>query len=316
MNTLDDAIRMIDCGRVEEGVHLLRTIASGGDPRGLYLLAHITWSGTHVAQDPQRGRLLFEYAAARGHGQANLFATNLVATGVAGRRDWSLALSRLEDEARQVPARRRTLALIAAMDIDANGDPRSTPEPTPLAERPYVRVFDRLLTPEECGYLIEATGDSFEPSMVYNRERELVRDTIRTSDGATFHWLIEDPAVHALNRRIASATGTSFDQGEALQVLRYSPGQQYRPHFDFVPDAQNQRLWTALIYLNEDYEGGETQFVETGLTFRGRTGDVLLFRNALPDGSIDDAARHAGLPVNSGTKYLATRWVRERRWIP
>jgi prolyl 4-hydroxylase len=152
--------------------------------------------------------------------------------------------------------------------------------------------------------------------MVFNRERQLVRDTIRTSDGAAFHWLIEDPVVHAINRRVAAASGTTYEQGEPLQVLRYEPGQEYRPHFDYVKGAENRRLWTALIYLNEDYEGGSTAFVRTGIEVRGRTGDVLLFRNALPDDSQDLLAEHAGMPVTAGKKYLATRWIRERRWIP
>ena len=49
------------------------------------------------------------------------------------------------------------------------------------------------------------------------------------------HWLIEDPVIHALNRRLAAVSGTAWDQGEPLQILRYSPGQQYRNHFDFFP---------------------------------------------------------------------------------
>jgi prolyl 4-hydroxylase len=185
-----------------------------------------------------------------------------------------------------------------------------------VAEEPYARLFEQVLSTAECSYLIETTESRFEPSMVYNKARELVRDTIRTSDGAAIHWLIEDPAIHALNRRIASMTGTRFESGEALQVLRYSPGQEYRPHFDFVEGAQNQRLWTALIYLNNDYEGGETAFVRTGAEVRGKAGDVLVFRNARADGSPDPLAEHAGMPVTSGTKYLATRWIRESRWIP
>ena len=103
---------------------------------------------------------------------------------------------------------------------------------------------------------------------------------------------------------------------EALQVLRYSPGQEYRPHFDWIDSAPNQRLWTALVYLNGDYEGGETAFVRTDLEIRGQAGDVLVFWNAQEDGHGDPLAEHAGLPVTSGVKYLATRWIREARWIP
>ena len=316
MASLQHAIDLINSGRHEEGVQLLRQDASGGNPEALFVLADMTWSGNLVPQDPERGRLLFEYAAALGHAQANLLATNLLASGVAGKRDWPGALSRLAAEARQLPERRAALDLIGAMDLDATGDPKATPSPNIVAEEPYARLYRRVLSIAECSYLIGATETRFEPSMVYNKARELVRDTIRTSDGAAIHWLIEDPAIHAFNRRIAALTGTSFDQGEALQVLRYAPGQEYRPHFDFVDGAQNQRLWTALVYLNQDYRGGETAFVRTGTEVRGNAGDVLVFRNALEDGSADPLAEHAGLPVTSGSKYLATRWVREGRWIP
>jgi prolyl 4-hydroxylase len=316
MTSLQQAIDLINRGRQDEGIQLLRQVASSGDLEALFMLGDMTWSGNLVEQDPARGRLLFEYAGALGHAPANLLTTNLLANGMAGKRDWTASLNRLAAEARQLPARRRTLELIAAMDLDQQGDPRMTPSPNLVAEEPYARLFEQVLSTAECSYLIETTESRFEPSMVYNKARELVRDTIRTSDGAAIHWLIEDPAIHALNRRIASMTGTRFESGEALQVLRYSPGQEYRPHFDFVEGAQNQRLWTALIYLNNDYEGGETAFVRTGAEVRGKAGDVLVFRNARADGSPDPLAEHAGMPVTSGTKYLATRWIRESRWIP
>jgi prolyl 4-hydroxylase len=314
--TLPNAIALFESGRVEEGVEQLRQVAASGDPQALFILADLTWSGNGVPQDPARGRLLFEYAAALGHGEANILATNLFGNGIAGRRDWAMALSRLQDEGRQIPSRGAAAELVAAMDVDENGDPCSIREPRPIAERPHARLYEGLLTRAECDYLIGVAHDLFQPSMVYTKDRQAVRDTIRTSDGAAIHWLIEDPAIHALNRRIAAVTNTPYEQGEPLQVLRYSPGQEYRPHFDFVDVVENRRPWTALIYLNEDYEGGATEFVQTGVQVRGKTGDVLVFRNALEDGSKDSLAEHAGLPVTAGTKYLATRWIRERRWIP
>ena len=305
----------LNAGRAAEGVQLLRDVAATGNPQALFILGDLSWSGNMVEQDPVRGRLLYEHAAALGHTQANLIVTNLLANGVAGRRDWPKAVERLAAEGRKLAQRQKALSLVQAMKLDANGDPLDAPLSRIIAEQPHARLFEGIFTAAECAYLIDAGAERFEPSMVYDRSRKLVRDTIRTSDGAAFHWLIEDPAIHAINRRVAAATGTSFDRGEPLQALRYSPGQEYRPHFDFVAGATNQRLWTALIYLNDDYEGGETAFVRTSLKVRGKTGDMLLFRNALEDGSEDPLAEHAGLPVNAGTKYLATRWIRERRWI-
>jgi prolyl 4-hydroxylase len=56
-----------------------------------------------------------------------------------------------------------------------------------------------------------------------------------------------------------------FSQGEAMQILRYKPGQQYRPHLDARADAANTREVTALVYLNHNYKGGETSFAERKL---------------------------------------------------
>jgi prolyl 4-hydroxylase len=202
------------------------------------------------------------------------------------------------------------------MQLDQNGGPLAVPQRQPISQQPLAYLVEGLLTATECAYLVEAARAMFEPSMVFDEAHRLVRDPIRTSDGATIHWAMEDPAVHAINRRIAAATQTAYEAGEALQVLRYSPGQQYHPHFDWIDNAPNQRLWTALVYLNEDYQGGETAFVRTGDKVKGRTGDMLVFSNADPDGNGDPLAEHAGMPVTSGTKYLATRWIREGRWIP
>ena len=95
-----------------------------------------------------------------------------------------------------------------------------------------------------------------------------------------FPLVFESPAIHALCRRLAAASETHVKQGEPLQVLRYRPGQEYRPHFDAIGDEDNQRVLTFLVYLNEDYEGGETEFIATGFKVKGKKGDGLLFRNA------------------------------------
>ena len=155
------------------------------------------------------------------------------------------------------------------------------------------------------------------PSVVVDeRTGRLIPHPIRTSDTAYFPWLMADPAIAALNRRIALASGTELDQGEPLQVLRYQPGQQYRNHFDAIAGADNQRIMTVIVYLTDDYEGGETRFVRSGLAHRGGRGDALLFHNTLGDGRADPAAEHAGLPVTAGTKLIASRWIRERSFMP
>lgn len=313
---LNQVIALSNAGRHAEAVQLLRQVAATGDPEALGVLAEATWRGGLVDQDPVKARALFEQAAAKGHAKAALIVTNLLASGVAGRQDWREAISRLQAEARINPGRKAALDLIDAMDLDGDGNPRTVSEPERLSDDPDVVRFAGLFTAAECDYLMRASGNAFEPSMVYDSSRRLVRDQIRTSDGATIHWLIEDPAVVALNRRIAAVSGSAYQDGEALALLRYSPGQEYRPHFDFVTAAANRRLQTALVYLNDGYEGGETQFVRTGLSVKGGAGDMVLFRNEGADGGPNPLSEHAGMPVTAGVKFLATRWIRESRWIP
>ena len=312
-----EALALIQAGRKGEAVLLVNRLAAMEDATALALLADWRLSGSVVPQDPALARDLYRRAGEAGNSAAAIFHTNLLANGLGGRRDWAGALRRLKAEARTDKSRRRLLALIDRMKLTAEGDAASLPEPRRLSESPDVRLFPRLLSPAECDYLVEAAGPGFQPSVVVDVSTGRdYRDPIRTSEGSTFHWLIEDPAVHALNRRLAAIAGSGAEQGEPLQILRYRPGQQYRTHMDWLPGEPNRRMMTALVWLNDGYGGGETEFVRTGLKVKGGKGDTVLFRNGLPDGRPDPLSEHAGLPVTSGTKLLASRWIRERRHMP
>jgi prolyl 4-hydroxylase len=313
--SLVNAFSLLQSGRVAEALPLIRQRVAADDPLALNLLAEMTWNGM-VAQDPVGARSLFERAAVRGHRDAAKRVTNLLASGVSGARDWRAARARLAGEARTDATRRGASALLDAMDLDADGDPAVVPSGETLSERPFVRLFRRALTPAECRYLLDVATPNYRPSTVYDAQRRLVRDPIRTSDCSTIHWLIEDPAIHALNRRLARISAMAVENGEAGEVLRYGAGQEYRPHLDFVRASDNQRVMTALVYLNDEYAGGETEFTKTGLRVRGQVGDVLVFANALPDRSADPLSEHAGRPVTQGTKFIYSRWIHEARWQP
>lgn len=307
------AVQLSQAGRHAEAVLLINRLAARNDTGALFMLAELKWRGGMVAQDVRQGRELYRRAGDAGHLLAACYSTNLLASGIAGPRDWPRALQRLRGEARADGPRRRMLDLIGAMNLTGEGDPASLPEPRPLSTAPEVTLFPGAFTAAECAYLQDIAAPDYQPSVIQQPSGQLVRDPVRTSDGSTIHWLIEDPAVHALNRRLAALSGSTAEQGEPLQILRYRPGQQYRSHSDFV-QADNQRVLTALIYLNDDYEGGETFFARTGLKVRGRKGDALVFRSTTGDRRADPLSEHAGLPVTRGTKFLGSRWIRERRW--
>nr|WP_250893660.1 2OG-Fe(II) oxygenase [Croceibacterium selenioxidans] len=138
---------------------------------------------------------------------------------------------------------------------------------------------------------------------------------IRTSDGAVLGPIQQDLVIEALNRRIATVTRTSPEQGEPLGVLRYAPGQQYRLHHDCLPGESNQRVLTVIVYLNDGYAGGRTRFPGADIEFKGRVGDAIVIANTVGD-LVDQASRHAGLPVETGEKWVCTRWIRARDFDP
>jgi prolyl 4-hydroxylase len=122
-------------------------------------------------------------------------------------------------------------------------------------------------------------------------------------------------------------TGSTIEQptaAEPLQVLHYTPGQEYKTHVDFayprVDDPlQPTRFATLLLYLNEGMQGGETTFprwmnAETSgdLRIKPELGKAVLFYSQLPDGNMDELSQHAALPVQTSEKYLANMWI----WDP
>jgi prolyl 4-hydroxylase len=276
-------------------------------------VAHLTGEG--APRDLAAARDLFGRAGEAGRKDAAVIHANFVASGIGAAPDWTGGLRLLRRLAPANPRSRRELDLIKAMALTPGGDPLKRPEGEVICSAPHITLFRGLFTAGECRYLVQAAAPMLEPSVVVDRATgRQVRDPVRTSDGAGFTWPLENPAVHALNRRIAAASFTAPEQGEPLQVLRYRPGDQYRTHFDAIPGFANQRVMTMLVWLNEAYEGGETHFPVPGLSLRYGAGDAILFRNVGDDGAKDPASAHAGLPVTSGEKLIASRWIRARRF--
>lgn len=313
---LAQAFALSGAGRNDEALALIERLAAQGHPEGLFMLADIHWRGQLVPRDFAKGRALFGRASDAGHPIALRAYTNLLASGVGGTADWPGAIARLREEAKADTRRALMLSLIEAMDLDARGDPRSVPEGVRLSASPDVVQFRNLFTDAECDFLVLVAEPTYEKSMVVGPDGRDKLDPIRTSDNAPMHWLIEDPVIAALNRRIAAASGTAYDRGEPMTILRYRPGQQYHRHYDALPGVDNQRVKTALVYLNRGYGGGETLFPMTGLRIMGGKGNCVVFRNSLENGRFDPMSEHAGMPVTHGVKHLASRWIRERRFLP
>jgi prolyl 4-hydroxylase len=315
MSVVDQAYALADAGRSGAAAELLERAGEAGDSAAWVELAVWFLSGQVVDRNLARSRDCFRRAGECGHDQAAMIYLSFLAIGVGGDRDWPGAVGLLRKRAEADAEAARQVTLLELMSLDEDGNPLSIPQPAELSRSPYVATFERLFTREECDYLVALASPVMQASVIVDpRTGQMRPDPIRSSDAAMLAWVDENPVVHALNRRIAAASASLVEAGEPLQVLRYQPGQEYRPHHDALPGASNQRVSTLLVYLNEDFTGGETSFPAAGLTYKGGAGDALLFRNAHPDGRIDQAALHAGLPVTRGCKFIASRWVHERQF--
>lgn len=308
----DRAISALESGATADAIAIARD--AGDDADALNLLANWTLAGRLLPRDLVEARRLLRAASEAGSEDASLVEAVLTANGTGAARDWQGALVLLRNAAERFggPAR-DDVALLGAMALDANGDPVGLPDPEILGKDYVVRRWRGFLTPGECAHVAMSVSDLLAPSMVADpRTGRLIDHPIRTSSAAVLGPTRETLPLQAILRRLAAATGTAVEQGEPLNVLHYAPGQQYRDHVDTLPHEPNQRIKTALMYLNSGYAGGETHFALSRLSVAGGGGDAVAFDNVLPDGTPDPRSRHAGLPIRQGTKWAATRWIRAR----
>lgn len=192
-----------------------------------------------------------------------------------------------------------------------------------LSAGPRIAQVDGLLSADECRLLVATSGPRQERSRTVDPETGLpLAMEIRTSSDASFDPIVEDLAVRLVQLRMCTAARVGLLQAEHLTVLRYEPGQEYRPHRDYRPlssierdrpEAGN-RLRTICVYLNHVEAGGETEFPIAGAQISPQPGRAVIFDNLFPDGRPDPDSLHAGLPVVRGEKWLATLWLRERRY--
>mmetsp|Transcript_22487 Transcript_22487/g.52445 ORF Transcript_22487/g.52445 Transcript_22487/m.52445 type:complete len:283 (+) Transcript_22487:50-898(+) len=192
-----------------------------------------------------------------------------------------------------------------------------------ISDSPRIQVFHKLLTRTECDHIIslgKAKGlKTARVSTTGDQDADHIYNEARTN---TASWLdyAQDEIVQKLEQRLADLTDTEPDNGEAFQVLKYSPGQKFDPHFDMDdPDEDppeafalgGNRLVTVLVYLRKPVEGGETSFPKLGLSVVGDAGDAVAFWNLQDDGLPDWRTLHAGLPPIQGEKWVATKWIHQ-----
>ena len=192
-----------------------------------------------------------------------------------------------------------------------------------LAETPRIGQVDGLLSADECRLLIASAQPMLKRSQTLDPETgEPVALELRTSQDASFDPVMGDLALRMIQMRIAAAAGVELVQCEQLIVLRYAPGEEYRPHRDYLPPETverdgpqaGNRARSICVYLNDVEAGGATEFPKAGVTVQPKAGRAVVFDNLREDGSPEPDSLHAGLPVERGEKWLATLWIRQGQY--
>ncbi|HXE51048.1 MAG TPA: 2OG-Fe(II) oxygenase [Ramlibacter sp.] len=188
---------------------------------------------------------------------------------------------------------------------------------------PRIVVFGGLLSDDECQGLIELARPRLARSLTVETKsggEEINAD--RTSSGMFFQRG-EHELVRRIEARIARLLNWPEENGEGLQVLHYQPGTEYKPHYDYFDPKEpgtptilkrgGQRVGTLLMYLAEPAKGGGTTFPDVHLEIAPKRGNGVFFSYERPHPST--RTLHGGAPVVEGEKWIATKWLRERRFL-
>lgn len=189
--------------------------------------------------------------------------------------------------------------------------------PAPKAQ---LYVWPGFLVPEICDALVALADERLRASTTTDAFADPNIRTSRSSDIGS----LGNNLVMQLDELISEALGIHWSYSDATQIQRYDVGQEYKAHYDyFTPGTRDyqvhcqftgQRTWTFMIYLNDVEEGGGTRFRRLEKTIMPEKGKAVIWNNLNPDGSVNPYTIHHGMKVRRGSKYVITKWFRERGW--
>ncbi|MGM1034858.1 MAG: 2OG-Fe(II) oxygenase [Bacillota bacterium] len=179
-------------------------------------------------------------------------------------------------------------------------------------EEPLIVVLENVLSDEECDGLIELSKDKMNRSKI-GVTHEV--NEIRTSSSMFFQENEYD-ILTKIEKRISTIMNIPVEHGEGIQILKYTPGQEYKAHFDFFTSSsaavKNNRISTIILYLNDVEHGGETFFPKLNFSVIPRKGMAVYFEYFYNDKNLNELTLHGGAPVITGEKWVATQWMRRQ----
>lgn len=187
-----------------------------------------------------------------------------------------------------------------------------------LSNNAKISVIENAISADEADYLINASASLLKPAKVVKADNSIKLQNIRTGMTASLGQTL-DLVVDWLLQRISDFIGQQIENAEAPSVIRYLSGEMYKQHGDYLPHGSvlakesngGQRCQTALVYLNDGFDGGATTFTELDLSVNPKCGKLLTFTNITEKAEPLILSQHTGEKIKSGEKWILSVWFRQ-----
>lgn len=188
-------------------------------------------------------------------------------------------------------------------------------------------IIENFLDRNECNEIINLVRSRLLSSKTWDVREGKAKVSNRRKSQQTSLEPGETELILNIERRIADTIKIPLENGERMQIVRYTEGGYYRSHCDYIdpkwlPSNQSglntmyrggQRIITVILYLNNLFSaGGETYFPRINLKIEPREGMAFIWYNVDENGSVDPNTYHEARPVEKGEKWVATKCFRER----
>jgi hypothetical protein len=315
--------------RDDEAINWLQKAVDNGDAHAKWLLAKQFLNKETTDSDHQAAALIS--SAAESDGEAAHFLAVLHACGIGVPRDWDTAFDYLTHSAELgflLAREELTFLATGTFESEQKKDPPpdawkklrdavdltswiESPPRNEVSRAPRIMTAEDVASPVMCDWLIEQARSDRRAARVEVQETGEVRTSdIRTNSTTSFDPFKMNMILAVLRIRISALTGLSAGM-EVTNILHYAVGQRYEPHFDFIAATDRQRVLTFLLYLNDDYEGGETCFPRISWQHKGRKGNAMFFWNVNADGHPDPKTFHEGSAPTKGEKWVLSQWIQK-----
>lgn len=332
-----EAVRALDAaGGHEAAVDALRREAAAGSIAAASVLGIRLLVGRQAPFDPQQGISLLTSAASRGDADALAQMATLKAAGAWMPQNWNEALDLLQQSAERGSARAQGQLMILGDRASAGGMAQpwaalrasvdlkrwfSVPERRSICEAPRIRVVDKFVPVEVCDWLLARGARRYQRSMMFDGQKSTFLAT-RTCSDFKFDIVDADLVMQIVRERVAAVTTLPTPAFEPPQIFHYALGEEIKPHYDALRlgdqgyghggSYKGDRIATLLLYLNDDYDGGDLEFPRVNIRHKGKTGDAIYFAHVDVSGTPDRMSLHAALPITRNEKFILSQWIHDR----